>query len=175
MNVAYNLTSRLRIFLKDPFGTLIEGTPQETMRILKKKIQNEKPPRVISVGDVVSQNLHEAGINPQLTVIDYVSLRDQVIPTQVPVEKTVYVKNPQGTITKEAIQTIKDSIESNIHTHIVVEGEEDLLTLAAVLYAPENTFIVYGQPYCGIVVVEATIEKKVQVKEFLKEMKASKS
>ena len=175
MNVAYNLTSRLRIFLKDPFGTLIEGTPQETMRILKKKIQNEKPPRVISVGDVVSQNLHEAGINPQLTVIDYVSLRDQVIPTQVPVEKTVYVKNPQGTITKEAIQTIKDSIESNIHTHIVVEGEEDLLTLAAVLYAPENTFIVYGQPYCGIVVVKATIEKKVQVKEFLKEMKASKS
>ena len=175
MNVAYNLTSRLRIFLKDPFGTLIEGTPQETMRILKKKIQNEKPPRVISVGDVVSQNLHEAGINPQLTVIDYISLRDQVIPTQVPVEKTVYVKNPQGTITKEAIQTIKESIESNIHTHIVVEGEEDLLTLAAVLYAPENTFIVYGQPYCGIVVVKATIEKKVQVKEFLKEMKASKS
>jgi len=175
MNVAYNLTSRLRIFLKDPFGTLIEGTPQETMRILKKKIQNEKPPRVISVGDVVSQNLHEAGINPQLTVIDYVSLRDEVIPTQVPVEKTVYVKNPQGTITKEAIQTIKESIESNIHTHIVVEGEEDLLTLAAVLYAPENTFIVYGQPYCGIVVVKATIEKKVQVKEFLKEMKASKS
>ncbi len=175
MNVAYVLTSRLRIFLKDPFGTLIEGTPQETMRILKEKIQNEKPPRVISVGDVVSQNLHEAGINPQLTVIDYVSLRDQAIPKQAPVEKTVNVKNPQGTITDEAIQTVKETIESNIHTHVVVEGEEDLLTLAAVLYAPENAFIVYGQPYCGIVVVKATIEKKVQVKEFLKEMKASKS
>ena len=175
MNAAYILTSRLRIFFKNPFGTLIEGTPQETMRILKEKIQNEKPPRVISVGDVVSQNLHEAGINPQLTVIDYVSLRDQAIPKQAPVEKTVYVKNPQGTITDEAIQTVKETIESNIHTHVVVDGEEDLLTIAAVLYAPENAFIIYGQPYCGIVVVKATIEKKVQVKEFLKEMKASKS
>jgi len=175
MNAAYILTSRLRIFFKDPFGTLIEGTPQETMRILKEKIQNEKPPRVISVGDVVSQNLHESGINPQLTVIDYVSLRNQVIPKQAAVEKTVYVKNPQGTITDEAIQTVKETIESNIHTHVVVDGEEDLLTIPAVLYAPENAFIIYGQPYCGIVVVKATIKKKVQVKEFLKEMKASKS
>ena len=97
------------------------------------------------------------------------------MPKQAPVEKTVYVANPQGTITDEAISAIKAALETNEHTHIVVEGEEDLLTLIAVLYAPENSFIVYGQPHLGIVVVKASQEKKAQVKKFLNEMKTSKS
>lgn len=175
MKVAYTLTPRLRVFLKEPFGTLIEGTPQETMSKLKEIVEKEKPPRVISVGDVVSKNLHECGIHPQLTIIDYVSLRSQAMPKQAPVEKTVHVANPQGTISEEAVTAVKEALEANAHTHIVVEGEEDLLTLIAVLYAPENSFVVYGQPYCGIVVVKASVEKKAQVKGFLKEMKASKS
>lgn len=175
MKVGYTLTPRLRIFLKEPFGTLVEGAPQETMSKLRGMIEEEKPPRVVSVGDVVSQNLHECGIHPQLTVIDYKSLRDKAMPKQAPVEKTVYAANPQGTITEEAISAIKDALEANAHTHVVVEGEEDLLTLIAVLYAPQNSFIVYGQPYCGIVVVKASAEKKAQVKAFLNEMKPSKS
>ena len=145
------------------------------MTELKEKIASEKPPRVVSVGDIVSHNLHEYNIHPQLTVVDYISLRNQALPKQAPVEKTVCVHNPQGTITEEAISGIKEAMDSNVHTHLVVDGEEDLLTLIAVLYAPENSFVVYGQPYCGIVVVKATEEKKAQVKEFLKEMKASKS
>jgi uncharacterized protein (UPF0218 family) len=60
------------------------------------------------------------------------------------------------------------------HSHSC-EGEEDLLTLIAVLYAPETAFIVYGQPHSGIVVIKATSEKKAQVKEFLNAMKSSKS
>ncbi|MCL5878010.1 MAG: DUF359 domain-containing protein [Candidatus Bathyarchaeota archaeon] len=175
MKVEYTLTPRLRVFLKEPFGTLIEGTPKETIRKLKERIAQEKPPRVVSVGDVVSMNMHVSGIHPQLTVIDYISLRDQVIPKQAPVERTVCVKNPQGTITEEAISAIKTALEANIHTHVVIEGEEDLLTLIAVLYAPENSFVIYGQPYMGIVVVKATSEKKAEVKVFLNEMKASKS
>jgi uncharacterized protein (UPF0218 family) len=175
MKVAYTLTPRLRVFLKEPFGTLVEGIPQVTMAKLRERIQKEKPPELISVGDIVSENLHRSGLNPQLTVIDYISLRDQAMPKQPPVEKTVYVQNPQGTITEEAIIAIEEALQSGAHTHVVVEGEEDLLTLIAVLYAPENSFVVYGQPHCGIVVVKASQEKKAQVKEFLKEMKASKS
>ena len=90
-------------------------------------------------------------------------------------EKTVYVDNPQGTITQEAISAVKEALESDEHTHIVVKGEEDLLTLIAVLYAPENAFVVYGQPYSGIVVVKVTSEKKARVQEFLNAMKVSKS
>ncbi len=166
------LTERLRVFLKEPFGTLIEGTRQQTMSQLKRLILDEKPPLIVSVGDVVSKNLHDGNIHPHLSIIDYISRRNQVIPKESPVEKTVYVKNPQGTITDEALSAVKAALETNVHTHIVVDGEEDLLALASVLYAPENSFVIYGQPCVGIVVVFASVEKKAQVKEFLKEMKA---
>jgi GTP-dependent dephospho-CoA kinase len=175
MNVAYSLTPELRTKLKDPFGNFIQGKPEETMAKMKEITETEKPPKIISVGDVVSHNLHKYGIHPQLTIIDNISLRDQAMPQEEVVEKTVYVDNPQGTISQESISAVKEAIEKNVHTHIVVKGEEDLLTLIAVTYAPENAFVVYGQPHCGIVVVKATSEKKAQVKEFLNAMKTSKS
>jgi len=175
MTTAYTITPGLRIKLKEPFGSLIQGTPEETMSKMKELVEKEKPPKIISVGDIVSRNLHKHNIHPQLTIIDNISLRDQAIPQEVAVEKTVYVNNPQGTITQEAILAIKKALKRNAHTHIVVDGEEDLLTLIAVLYAPENAFVIYGQPYSGIVVVKVTSEKKAQAQEFLNAMKVSKS
>ncbi len=170
MTVEYKITPELRIALKEPFGTLIEGTFNETMEKMKELVEEQKPPKIISVGDVVSLNLHEHNIHPQLTIIDNKSLRNQAMPEKAKVEKTVYVANPQGTITKEAAKAIKTALDGNEHTHIVVDGEEDLLALIAVLYAPENAFVVYGQPYRGIVVVKATSEKKAEVEKLLKSM-----
>ena len=175
MTTVYAVTAELRVKLKDPFGVLIQGTPEETMAKMKSLIEKEKPTKIISVGDVVSRNLHKHKLHPQTTIIDNISLRDQAMPKEEAVEKTVYVDNPQGTITQEAIVAVKEALEIDEHTHIVVRGEEDLLTLIAVLYAPENAFVVYGQPYLGIVVVKVTSERKAQAQEFLNAMKASKS
>jgi uncharacterized protein (UPF0218 family) len=175
MEPEYILTERLRVFLKEPFGTLIEGTPEQTMAKLRAMVDEAKPPRLVSVGDVVSKNMHQCNLHPQLTIIDYVSLRNQAMPKEAPVDRTIQVKNPQGTITNQARAAVKAALDSDLHTHIVVEGEEDLLTLAAVLYAPLGSFVVYGQPHVGIVVVLASSDKKEQVKKLLKEMKASKS
>jgi uncharacterized protein (UPF0218 family) len=175
MTAAYILTPELRRKLKEPFGNLIQGTSEETMAKINELIKKQKPSRIISVGDVVSLNLHRYGIEPQLTIIDNVSLRDKAMPQDVVVEKTVYVDNPQGTIALEAILAIKKAMEEKEHTHIVVKGEEDLLTLRAVLFAPENAFVVYGQPYSGVVVVKVTLERKARAQEFLNAMKASKS
>ncbi len=171
MTIVYTITPELRTKFKEPFGTLIQGSFDKTMGKMKALVDEEKPPRTISVGDVVSRNLHEHNIHPQLTIIDTKFLRNQNMPEKVSVEKTVHVNNPKGTITEEAIFAIKEALEKNEHTHIVVDGEEDLLTLIAVLYAPENSFVVYGQPYSGIVVVKVTSEKKAQAKEFLEAMK----
>jgi len=171
MKIEYTVTPELRIKLKEPFGTLIQGSFNETMEKMKELIEKEKPPKIISVGDVVSRNLHEHGVHPQLTIIDNKSLRNQAAPERGTTEKTVRVTNPQGTITKEALIAIKKAIEENEHTHIVVDGEEDLLTLMAVLNAPENAVVVYGQPYTGIVVVKVTTQKKAQAGKFLKAMK----
>ena len=175
MTTAYALTPELRIKLKTPFGSLILGVPSQTMAKMKEMVEKEHPPKIISVGDVVSRNLHKYNIHPQLTIIDNVSLRDQAMPEEAAVEKTVYVDNPQGTITKEAVTVVKEALESGEHTHIVVRGEEDLLTLTAVLYAPENAFVVYGQPHSGIVVVKVTPNNKARAQECLNAMKVSKS
>ena len=175
MIIAYTVTPELRTKLKEPFGRIIEGTPQETMGKMKEIVEKEKPSKIISVGDVVSRNLHKYNLHPELTIMDNISLRDQAMPQEDAVEKTVCVDNPQGTITQEAIFAVKKALESDEHTHIVVRGEEDLLTLIAVLYAPENAFVIYGQPYSGIVIVKVSREKKARVKEFLNAMKVSKS
>jgi len=171
MTVAYKITPELRNKFKKPFGTLILGSFDETMTEMKTSVEKDKPSIIISVGDVVSNNLHEHDIHPQLTIIDNKFLRTQTMPKRPKVEKTVDVHNPKGTITEEAILAIKEAVAKNNHTHIVVDGEEDLLTLIAVLYAPENAYVVYGQPHSGIVIVKVTPEKRAQAQEFLKAMK----
>jgi len=84
--------------------------------------------------------------------------------------KTVRVNNPAATLTKELIDLIRDSMHSNEHVKIVVEGEEDLATLPAILYAPLGTVVVYGQPNEGSVLVDVTLERKLHIEEFMKRM-----
>jgi uncharacterized protein (UPF0218 family) len=176
LKIVYTLTPKLASQFKKPFGCLIEGTVDQTMANLKQMVLEQTPPMVIAVGDVVSRNLHATGLHPLVAVIDNISLRGQTeLPPEMHGEKTVHVPNPQGTLTKEAMEAVKQALLNREHTHIVVSGEEDLLVITAVQYAPKNSFVVYGQPHCGVVVVKVTAEKKAEVKGFLNDMKPTKS
>jgi len=175
MGKLYAVTPELRVKLKEPFGELIKGSFDETMAKLKEVKEKTKPPKIISVGDTVTKNLHDYSVSVDLSIVDNLCMRKKFQPV-IYTAKTVMVKNPQGTITYEAIEAIKEALKSQEHIHIVVDGEEDLLALVAVLYAPLNAVVVYGQPYEGIVVVKVTPEKKAEASEFLKAMEiASKS
>jgi GTP-dependent dephospho-CoA kinase len=171
MAVTHKITSELRVKLKEPFGTLILGTPEQTMAKMKEILKN-KPPKLVSVGDTVSKNLVESKLNPDITVIDNICMRKKLPPSKFS-GKTVYVKNPPGTVTDEAVEALKRALEGKEPVHLVVDGEEDLLTLVAVLFAPENSLVVYGQPCEGIVVVNATPQKKLEAASFLKAMEIS--
>ena len=70
----------------------------------------------------------------------------------------------------ELIELIKDSLAGAERIKIVVNGEEDLATLPAILYAPLGSAVVYGQPNEGSVLVEVTLEKKEQIKDLMKRM-----
>ncbi len=171
MTIAYRVTPALRAKFKVPFGVLIRGSFAETMGKMENMVEREKPPKIVSVGDTVSRNLHEHQINPQLSITDNKRMRKRIQPRVFTGKNVVHVENPQGTITEEAITAIKESLESDESVHILVDGEEDLLTLVAVLYAPENSLVVYGQPFKGVVVVKVTSEKKAEAVELLKAMK----
>lgn len=176
MHIKYSLTSELRIKLKQPLGTLIRGSFTETMKRFSDMVNKEKPFCIISVGDTVSKNLVKNHILPKLSIIDNRCMRKSIPPTPLATEKTFYVKNPQGAITEEAIAAIQEALQSSQHAKIVVEGEEDLLTLIAIMHAPQDSFVLYGQPHEGIVVVKVTPGKKTQVSEILKAMeKGSKN
>ena len=176
MAIAYSVTPELQAKFKEPFGMLIRGTFSETMRKLEIIIKSEKPPKIISVGDTVSRNLHTHKMNPQLSITDNKRMRKKVKPVVLETKSVMHVKNPQGTITEEALAAVQKALESNKQIHIIVDGEEDLLTLIAVLNAPEKSLVVYGQPHEGIVVVKVTAKKKAEAMEILKAMKtASKS
>ncbi|MGB9959363.1 MAG: GTP-dependent dephospho-CoA kinase family protein [Candidatus Bathyarchaeales archaeon] len=170
MSTAYIITQKLQRQLKKPWGTLVRGSFKETTQILENILREEKPPSIISVGDTVSKNLVENKIFPNLLIIDNRAMRTAIKPAALPADKELHVKNPPGTITQEALNTVQEAFKANCRVKIVVDGEEDLLTLAATLYAPENSIIVYGQPHEGIVVVKATKEKKAEAVEILKEM-----
>jgi uncharacterized protein (UPF0218 family) len=170
MATRYRLTPELRKKLKQPIGTLIRGSFNETMKKLKDLVEKEPPPIIISVGDSVSKNLTKNNMFPKLSIVDNKIMRKRIQPIALKADKTLYVKNPPATITEEALATIQEALEHNRRVKIVVDGEEDLLTLAAILYAPENSFVVYGQPLEGIVVVKVTEQKKKELTEVLKDM-----
>jgi uncharacterized protein (UPF0218 family) len=171
MGVEYVLTPELREELKKPLGRLIKGSFSQTMKELKEMVARDRPPIIISVGDTVSKNLHQYGFHPKVTIIDNKCMRKNTQGTKLPAERVVYVQNPQGTLTKEAIMATQGGMESKQSIEIVVDGEEDLLALIAIVYAPENGYIVYGQPHEGIVVVKATVNKKEETAAILRIMK----
>ena len=170
MATRYRLTPELRKKLKKPIGALIQGSFNETMKKLKDLVEKENPPMMISVGDIVSKDLTRNNMFPKLSIVDNKVMRKRIQPIALTADKTLHVKNPPGTITKQALATIQEALEHNRRVKIVVDGEEDLLTLAVILYAPENSFVVYGQPLEGVVVVKATKQKKREVTEVLKAM-----
>jgi len=176
MPIKYSLTPELRIKLKQPLGSLIRGSFIETIKKFSDMVNREKPSIVISVGDTVSKNLAKNHILPRLSIIDNKRMRKSIPQTLLATEKTLYVKNPQGTITEEAIAAIQEALQSSRHAKIVIDGEEDLLTLIAIMQAPQDSFVLYGQPHEGIVVVKVTRDKKTEVSEILKAMeKGSKN
>lgn len=165
------LTPALRKKLKSPLGLLIRGSFDETMKELKRIVEKEKPRKIISVGDVVSKNMIKKGIFSNVLIVDNRVMRKTIKPISIDADQTLHVKNPPGTLTDKAWTIIQAALEQRLTTMVLVDGEEDLLTLVAVLCAPENSLVVYGQPHVGIVVVKVTEQKKKHIRQIVDEMK----
>jgi uncharacterized protein (UPF0218 family) len=164
------LTDELRKELKKPQGLLIEGPFQETMERLKELVEKEKPSLIISVGDIVSSHMVEHGISLDILLVDNKTMREPIQPIAVDVDQTLYAKNPPGAITDEAWAAVRQAIRQKGRTKVIIDGEEDLLTLVTVLSAPADAFVVYGQPRVGVVVVKVTEEAKETMRRIVDSM-----
>lgn len=164
------LPLKLRRELKSPLGQLIQGSPEETMRELKTLVSEEKPTMIVSVGDIVSENMAKHGISTNLAIVDNRVMRQPRKTVELKVDQTIRVRNPPGTITDEAWLAVKEALKQKKLIKIVVDGEEDLLTLVAMLHAPLNALVVYGQPYEGIVAIKVTRREKEKARRIIEAM-----
>jgi len=157
------------VLLKTPLGQLLAGSPAETMPKLKVLVQRSNPSKLTTVGDVVSRESLAAGIQVSLRIVDQMTLRKRMSPVEIKVERTYKVRNPAGVVTKEAWDAIREALRDR-EALILVDGEEDLLAIPAVLESPDNALVIYGQPSEGLVVVTASAEKKSEVRKIVDRM-----
>jgi cytidyltransferase-like protein len=123
---------------------------------------------IITVGDIVTKTLLDAGKTPFLAIIDGKVGRQPFDETlkriQLQKVKPLRFKSGPGYISREAMKAIRDcflhSSFSILHSVILIDGEEDLLVLPAIVYAPIGARIYYGQPGEGLVEVAVTEAKK---------------
>jgi len=126
---------------------------------------------LIAVGDVVTHHLTQAGVNPDVAVVDGISEREQVaqdvLDGRPVLDSTVHVESDPATVSRQLLDALVDAIHAapDRSTLIEVDGEEDLATLPAVLAAPIDATIVYGQPGQGMVRVDVSSGVKEQVQE----------
>lgn len=140
------------------------------MSTLKALAEKEKPTKIVTVGDRVSQDSTDHNLSPHILIVDNKIMRKEIPPIPAVADQVVNVKNPAGTITDEAWSAIEEAMMRPQRTKIVVEGEEDMLTLVAILVAPEDSLVLYGQPHKGVVAIKTTAETKHKIQKIVDSM-----
>jgi uncharacterized protein (UPF0218 family) len=140
------------------------------MSKLSELIESVKPKKIISIGDIVSRNILERNLPSNVFIVDNRSMRELIEPIDASVSKVLYLINPAGAISGDSWRIIDEAINSEGLVKVLVEGEEDLLTIVAALLAPVNSMVVYGQPNEGIVVINVTEEVKKEMREIINKM-----
>jgi GTP-dependent dephospho-CoA kinase len=167
LSVHIELPTELRPLMKRPLGTLYRGKGRDTVEKFVGELAS--PTKLISVGDVTTFHLLEAGIIPDICIVDNRTKRKPVSRdvsdrNRDKVYEEVSVDNPAGIITDELIKTLCEAFDSEKLLRIFVRGEEDLATLPVILMAPLGSVVLYGQPDEGVVFVRVTEEKKEEIR-----------
>jgi len=157
------LPKSLRGTLKEPFGELLSD--------LEELKRNKN---IICVGDETSRIALDLGLKPRILIYDG-KIKREFAPIPGIIRdfnaKEIRVKNPAGYITKESFETLYYALRNFKRVKIRIDGEEDLLTIAAIDLAPEGSIVLYGQPNQGLVVAKVTKENKKRIEKILNQMK----
>lgn len=121
----------------------------------------------MTVGDATTERLISIGIIPDVSVIDGKERRSATGRQIHYPAKEFKCVNPPGSITREAIEVLKQAIRGTHPTRVRVDGEEDMLALPLFRFAPIGSVVLYGQPLEGLVVVKITRSKQEEAKDLM--------
>ncbi|SFR50279.1 GTP-dependent dephospho-CoA kinase family protein [Halogeometricum limi] len=159
------LPEDLRAAFKEPFGPLYTDA---------ERLLADAGTPVVAVGDVVTYHLREAGHPPDVAVVDGQTKREAVSEeirrALSDPESRRDVANPAGALTDELAACLREALLADGPVTVVVDGEEDLAVLPAVVAAPPGASVVYGQPDEGMVLVTVTDETKAEMRSLLARM-----
>ena len=131
---------------------------------------------IATIGDICTLKIIQQLRVPNLCIVDYKTKRDtklsidQKKEIDAIVSKSVTVQNPAGTITEELWNAIEDALNNENSTKIIVDGEEDLATLAVISLSKIGAKVIYGMPDRGMVVVDVNQQAKKRANDFLNRM-----
>ena len=162
-----HLPENMREALKKPMGLLLQDTDVTKENVLKTV---PKEAYLITVGDATTEKMIAFGLGPSLQLVDSLEKRHRRALPVGNVRTTMHCTNPAAQITDESIGVIKKALVEKPPVRIIVDGEEDLLVLPSVLYAPDDSVIMYGQPNEGLVIVKINDEIRKKAKEIMDSM-----
>ena len=171
---ALKLPEYLREKLRENVGTIIEGSDYLSVALRALNVLRECG-LVVAVGDVVCSSLIAVGKVPNVCIIDGKSRRRE---SGAEVSKKLFnvvlhAKNPPGYITEEAGRKVKESIDEvlesglKLRVLLIIDGEEDLLALPALLSVRAGDCVMYGIPSRGMTVIRVDDEIRDLVRSTL--------
>jgi len=167
--ILLSLPRALRAELKEPLGPIYA----EAGRLLA-----DAGDPVVTVGDVVTYHLLRADRRPDVALVDRKTKRetvDDAIWAAIDgFDRRIGVSNPPATLSASLLTELRSAFDrtgaGEGTTVLVVDGEEDLAALPAVLAAPEGASVVYGQPDEGMVLATTTPERRAVVRDLLERL-----
>jgi hypothetical protein len=169
-SVLLSLPRALRTELKEPLGPVYTDAAS---------LLADAGEPVVTVGDVVTYHLLRADYRPAVALVDGLTKReavDEEVWNAIDgFDRRVEVTNPAATLSASLLSELRAALDragggGAETTVIVVDGEEDLAALPAVLAAPDGASVVYGQPDEGMVLVGTEPEHRAVVRDLVERM-----
>jgi uncharacterized protein (UPF0218 family) len=136
---------------------------------------------LVTVGDATTAKVLSFGIVPDLSVVDGKEKRTPMDRTKISLlleeieqGRLSYMEcsNKAGSISRNAIATIKDALKMPFPVRIFVYGEEDMLALPLFIMVPDGSVVLYGQPLEGMVIVKVNEDIRRKAQYLLDEIRA---
>lgn len=161
-DVLLRLPDANRSAFKEPLGTVHTG--------VDSLLASSTGP-VVTIGDIVTASLLEAGRTPGVAVVDGRTKREPIdagiAESIAGIARTERATNPPGTITRSLVTALLTAFAAAEPTLVRVDGEEDLAVVPAVLAAPPGTTVVYGQPGEGMVGLVVDDDLRARIRDLL--------
>ena len=105
-----------------------------------------------------------------MAIVDLKTKRQPVFPDlkSLGLKPGLTAPNPAGTVNRRAVKQLLSCLNQKLCS-LLIDGEEDLLVLPAVLLAPLRTTVFYGQPDRGLVKIIVSETTKSKALKFLQQ------